>query len=119
MLARKIWRLENKRRHECKTCGYSTHNKSHMKRHLESTNHFLLHEYAPNAPRDINLVVASFLDFHEIYFLGKLCADALNYRRPEGCVWRFTQRWAPGDPLSRIFVSGVHRVHKRRTLVFG
>ena len=119
MSARKIWKLENKRRHECKTCGYSTHNKSHMKRHLESTTHFLLHEYAPNAPRDINLVVASFLEFHEIQLLGKLCADALNYRRPEGCVWRFTQLSGPGGPLSRIFVSGVHRVHKRRTLVFG
>ena len=119
MIARMIWKLENRKRYECKTCGYHTHNKSHMRRHLESKSHFLLHDFGRFAPRDICLVVASFLDFHDIHKLGQLCADALNYRRPEGCVWRFTRQWVPGGPLSRIFVSGVHRVHKRRTLVFG
>lgn len=119
MMARMIWRLENKRRHRCETCGYSTHNKSHMRRHLESKSHFLMHDFGLFAPRDICLVVASFLDFRDIYKLGQLAADALNYRRPDGCVWRFTRVEGPGGPLSRIYVSGVPRARRRRTRVYG
>ena len=119
MIARTIWKLENRKRYECKTCKYHTHNKSHMRRHLESKSHFLLHDFGRFAPRDICLVVASFLDFRDIHKLGQLCADALNYRRPEGCVWRFTRVEGPGDPLARICVAEARPVRRRRTLVFG
>ena len=89
MTASRIWRLENAARFQCPICNYKTHNKTIFRRHLDSTRHFLLTEFAHQAPRDIKMLVASFLPFDKIVHLGQLAVDALNYDMPDVCPWKF------------------------------
>ena len=114
MCARLIWRRENNKRFTCATCGFCTHNKSHHHRHLQSTSHFLK-TVVGDAPRDIKVVIASFLCYRTIHTLGSIAAAALNYRFGHGeGFWVFRQ-WALGDPLSQTFGWGVHLVRRTQT----
>ena len=123
MIASRIWRLENAARFHCPICSYKTHNKTIFRRHLDSTRHFLLSEFAHQAPRDIKMLVATFLPFERIYLLGQIAVDALNYNTTDctDCTdwmpWRF-KLVDLGDPLFRTGVVRVHLTHKRQIPVF-
>ena len=91
MSARKIWRRENSNRYTCAQCGFCSHNKSHYHRHTQSISHFLV-TVVGNAPRDVKVVIASFLNYRTIYTLGDIAAAALNYRFGHGeGFWVFRQ----------------------------
>lgn len=109
MLARKIWRRENAAKYQCPVCNYKTHNKSLYTRHLGSTYHFMLSVFAKQAPRDIKVVVASFLPYYQICLLGRLAIDSLNY----DCMkyWKFTSVGLAGPP----FQNDVVAIRLRRT----
>ena len=113
--AQKIWRRENEHRFTCPACAFSTHNKSHYRRHMESTSHFLKTVVA-RGPRDIKVVIASFLSYRTIYVLGDIAAAAFNYRNEEEGFWVFRQ-WALGDPLAQIFGLGVRLTRRKQIQV--
>ena len=116
MCARLIWKHENSKRFECTTCGFCSHNKSHYRRHTQSTGHFLK-TVIGNAPRDIKVVIASFLSYRTIYSLGNIAAAALNYRFGHGEGFWVFKRWALADPLSQTYGWGVHLIRRTQTPV--
>ena len=118
MIASKIWLLENAARYQCPICDYKTHNKALFERHLKSTRHFLMSEFAHQAPRDVKMLVASFLPFNKIYLCGSVAVDALNYDTPNWATWRFT-RVAPVDLPFQSGVVQVRIAHRRRTPTSG
>ena len=69
------------------------------------------------APRDIKMLVASFLPFERIYLLEQLAVDAMNYDAPDWMPWRF-KRVGPADLPFRTGVVRVHLKHKRQIPVF-
>ena len=118
MAASKIWRLENAARYQCPICDYKTHNKALFRRHLDSTRHFLLSEFAHQAPRDVKMLVATFLPFYRIYMCGPVAVDALNYETPDWVTWRFTKVGPANLPFQNDAVE-VHLEHTTRTQVSG
>ena len=117
MCARLIWRHENKNKHHCPYCDYSSYNKTIYCRHKGTIKHWLHAVFAQQAPRDIKIVVASFLPFHKIRYLGKMTIDALNYGIPDGSMWK-VKAMDPGDPHAQNDVVKVHLTHNSRTQVF-
>ena len=117
MLANKIWQLENAARYCCPICNYKTHNKTLYRRHLDSTRHFLMTTFAYQAPRDVKMLVASFLPFDRIYLLEQLAVDALNYDAPDWMPWRFSLLTTADLPF-RTGVVRVHLSHKKQILTY-
>ena len=113
LLASKIWRFENAFRFTCPICDYNTHNKTLFRRHQDSTRHFLLTEFAYQAPREIKMLVATFLPFDRIYLLGKIAVDALNFKRPKWASWFFTGV-DPANLLSQTASVRVRLKHTKR-----
>ena len=74
--ARELWLQLNENKFECTACNYSGHNGAHWKRHIESTKHFLLHDFGLFAPMDVKVVVASFLPLGTIVTLDDKIAWA-------------------------------------------
>ena len=76
-----MWKLTNKKRHVCETCGYQTHNLALFKRHINSNRHFLM-TYIRTAPFDIKCVIASFLRADKVWRLGKVGEAAMRINYP-------------------------------------
>ena len=62
--ATELWRVTNRERYTCERCKFSTYNKSHFHRHMKSDRHFLLNDFRDDIPRDLRIVIASFLPFY-------------------------------------------------------
>ena len=78
MEAHVLWKELNSKRYECKVCRFRSHNKKHYERHLESNKHFLLTTFAEEAPRDIKVLVASFLPLYKLIRLPSVGKSALK-----------------------------------------
>ena len=102
MPAAQIWALENRRRYVCKACDYSTHNRAIFRRHGDTRNHWLRTIFALDAPRDIRVIVGSFLPFMKLRASGDVGIDAHNHGLAPDSIWRLIVD--PEDPLSRIYV---------------
>ena len=63
-MATALWRISNRDRWVCSRCNFSTYSKSHYFRHLTSDKHFLLTEFHDCCPRELRIVIASFLPFY-------------------------------------------------------
>ena len=64
-----MWRRLNNERYVCSTCKYKTYNLAHYKRHIESSKHFLLTDLRFECPRDLKILIASFLPIYKIHKL--------------------------------------------------
>ena len=79
MLARKYWTELNSKKYSCPTCGFNTFNKTHFTRHVQSNKYFLITEFAEDCPRDLKILVASFLPVYIIFNLPeRISAPALK-----------------------------------------
>ena len=68
---REIWIELNEDRYECPACGFRTPNLAHFRRHLASDKHWLMTEFREECPRDLKIVVASFLPFGHVVGLKR------------------------------------------------
>ena len=99
MKASHIWRLENRRKYYCPCCNYHSHNRAIFSRHENTISHWLCKEFA-SAPRDIKMVVASFLPFSKINRCGMLAIDAFNLKlAARNATWRLRPAGL-ADPLA-------------------
>ena len=117
MGAAKMWMLANGSRYECKVCDYKSHNKSIYCRHVNTLSHWLCSDFAQYAPRDIKIVVASFLPLRKLDLCGKIRVMAFNYNLPLGHPWRM-KVMAPVNPLARTVGGGDGIIRRKQTLVF-
>ena len=117
MCARTIWENENKRKYFCASCQYATYNKALFRRHNNTLSHWLNHVFAKTAPRDIKIVVASFLPYWKIKYCGKLTAHAYNYALPKGSRWKI-KSMVPASPPVHNDVVVVHLIHNSQTQVY-
>ena len=116
MKASLIWRRENRSKYYCKCCNYRSHNRAIYTRHENTMSHWLKCEFA-KAPRDIKMLVASFLPFSKITRCGQLAIDAFNYKLiARNATWRLTAA-APEDPRAPIGVSVIPISHMWRNQV--
>ena len=116
MIARQIWALENRKRYVCKHCSYRTHNRAIFERHKGTTKHWLRAEFAVEAPRDIRVLVASFLPYYKIRKCGRIAADAFNMKIPKDSIWRI--RGDPEDPHAQTCAAVIRLIHNSQTPVY-
>ena len=116
MIARKIWALENRKRYVCKSCGYQTHNRCLFVRHKLTLKHWLLDVFSKQAPRDIKVMVASFLPYYKIKYCGKLARDAFNMKLPPNSMWRITG--APAGLPAQNGAVVIRLIHNSQTQVY-
>ena len=120
--ARQIWIALNEDRYECPVCGFKTPNLAHFRRHLASDKHFLMTDFRDNCPRDLKVLVASFLPFMKLTHLGQLGLDAVCMAVGPPIVWldqrRIIQRVDPeGLPVRTVYLGG-HRDGNLRSLAY-
>ena len=91
MSADLIWKQVNAHKYKCNCCNYNTHNKALFKRHETTTNHFL-RTTVFYGPRDIKVVIASFLPYYKIQYCGKIArhADKSTYLDLPWPDWEFS-----------------------------
>jgi hypothetical protein len=79
-----LWKELNASRYNCEVCRFRSFNKAHYARHVHCDKHFLLTHFRWNAPRDIKILVASFLPLYKIIRLRRVgpCALRLAWKRP-------------------------------------
>ena len=116
MCAHLIWKLANKQRYHCKCCDYFTHNKALFTRHSATITHWL-HDVFAQAPRDIKIIVASFLPYRKIRKCGKVVIDAFNYMLPNHSVWKI-KSMDPANPPFQNDVVVVNLVRNSRNRVY-
>ena len=119
--AQELWLDLNQGKYKCPECGYQSPNHAHWYRHVRSDKHFLIGHFAVLAPRDIKVLVASFLPFMKLTNLGKLGLDAVNMcvgRRVKWLNRRVIQAGAPGDPPFRTVYLGGHSARNLRSLAY-
>ena len=84
--AHELWQELNKSKYVCETCKFRSFNRAHFTRHYVSNKHFLLTEFAKDCPRDLKILIASFLPVYKIFRIpdpvGR-CALKLVWRRHE------------------------------------
>ena len=116
MKASEIWKNENAKKYSCPLCGYCTHNKSLFKRHTRTINHWLRTEIF-HAPRDLKMLIATYLPFRDIKYCGDIMIDACNYKLPKSYCWRFTKDRK--GLLFQISDVGAQIKHKTQNLIYG
>ena len=105
-----LWQMLNKNKFACQECGYRSPNRAHWYRHVRSDKHFLLYDFAINCPRDLKILVATFLPFQKLANLGKVGLAAVNLCLPTSVHWtrrRYCAIGPSGDPPARNAVWGV------------
>ncbi len=120
---REIWIELNEDRYECPACGFRTPNLAHFRRHLASDKHWLMTEFREECPRDLKIVVASFLPFVKLTNLGQLGLDAVTCAVGPPIVWlthprRIIQKVDPAGPLARGAYLGGRSGRNLRSLAF-
>ena len=109
--AREVWIALNEDRYECPDCGFRSPNLAHFTRHLRSDKHWLMTEFRTQCPRDLKIVVASFLPFMKLTNLGQLGFDAVSMAVGPPIVWlekrRIIQRVGlAGLPARTVYLGG-------------
>ena len=77
-----LWQQLNHTRFSCAVCEFKSFNRAHYARHTESDKHFLLTEFRSYVPRDIRILIASFLPIYKIIRLKCIGYDALKLAWP-------------------------------------
>ena len=119
--AQEMWHDLNFDKYTCPECGFRSPNHAHWYRHVRSDKHFLLGDFAVNAPRDIKVLVASFLPFVKLTRLGQLGLDAVTMavgRRVQWMNQRIIRLGDPANPPFRTVFLGGHSEHNLRSLAF-
>ena len=121
--SREIWIALNENRYECPVCKFRTPNLAHFRRHLNSDKHWLMTVFAPECPRDLKILVASFLPFVKLTHLGQLGLDAVAMAVGPPIIWlsrtdRIIQRVGPGGLPARTVYLGGHSRRNLRSLAF-
>jgi hypothetical protein len=119
--AQELWLQLNSDRYRCDECGFVSPNHAHWYRHVRSDKHFLLSVFAEEAPRDIKLLVASFLPFVKLTSLGRLGLQAVNLAVGPRVRWitrNVIQVGDPEDPPFRTVYLGVHSGNNLRSLAY-
>ena len=93
-----LWQELNRSKYQCKCCKFRSFNAAHYIRHLQSSKHFLLTEFASECPRDLKILIASFLPVYKIFRLPEVISRAALR-----IVWRRSRR---------------HRTHHRVVLPY-
>ena len=75
--AHELWKELNARKYRCEPCCFRSSNKAHWTRHKDTPKHFLINEFV-HAPRDIKVLVATFLPIHYLCNIGSIGLFALN-----------------------------------------
>ena len=104
-MAALMWRITNAHKYSCEACQYKTYNRCHYERHLASQRHFLRAMFAPKAPFDIKVVVASYLRCDKLLGLGSVGIAAMNLNFPP-TKWKFI-KVGLGDPPAQTGVLAV------------
>ena len=117
MGAARMWKLANACRYKCRACDYKSHNRAIFCRHVNTTSHWLCAEFAQYAPRDVKIVVASFLPLKKLVLCGLVRVAAFNYNLPLGHPWRMKVT-ALGDPRARTAGGVAGIIRRKQTLVF-
>ena len=108
MSADEMWKLVNHKKYQCETCCYCTHNKNHFTRHCNSTRHWLLCDFAKTCPKDLKILIGSFLPMHHLTFCGHNGLLAMNVQAREFGIAKFVSLMKPSAGLHvRIGASGV------------
>ena len=115
MIARMIWKKANAHRYICKICNYKTHNKTLYNRHLNTTNHWLRTKVF-SAPRDIKIVIASFLPYYKIVKCGKIADDADKYNGKS--IWTWVMVRDPVDLRAQNVDAADQIIHTMQTLIY-
>ena len=71
-----LWQELNRNKWKCPICKFRSFNKAHYDRHLISSKHFLLTEFATQCPRDLKILIASFLPVYKIFRLPEWISRA-------------------------------------------
>jgi hypothetical protein len=79
-----LWQELNKNRYNCPVCCFNSFNRAHYLRHNDSSKHFLLTDFKSNCPRDIRILIASFLPLYKVIRLKHIGPYALRlaWRQP-------------------------------------
>lgn len=82
--AHELWRELNRNRYECHVCRFRSFNRAHYVRHMDCAKHFLMTEFKSNCPRDLRILIASFLPLYKVIRLKHIGPYALQlaWRRP-------------------------------------
>ena len=116
-----MWIDLNHDRYRCDACDFRTPNLAHWCRHDNSDKHFLMTTFRDEAPRDIKLLVASFLPFVKLTELGQLGLDAVQMVLGPPIIWlnnRVIQRVGPGGlPVRTVYLGG-HSARNLRSLAY-
>ena len=120
--AREMWIELNHDRYRCDCCGFRSPNLTHYLRHAGSDKHFLMTTFRDEAPRDIKIMVASWLPFVKLTELGQVGLDAVNMVVGTPIIWlsrrRIIQRVGPGGPPARTVYLGGHSARNLRSLAY-
>lgn len=82
--AHELWQELNRNKYKCKICNFRSFNKNHYVRHIDSSKHFLLTEFKSECPRELRILIASFLPLYKLIRLKSIGPYALRlaWRRP-------------------------------------
>ena len=91
--AGELWQELNKNKYNCPVCCFNSFNRAHYLRHRNSSKHFLLTEFKSQCPRDIRILIASFLPLYKVIRLKQIGPYALKlaWRQPA----RYNLRHSP------------------------
>ena len=64
-----LWQQLNQNKYQCDTCKFRSFNAAHYIRHINSAKHFLLTTFATECPRDLKILIESFLPLFKIFKL--------------------------------------------------
>jgi hypothetical protein len=117
-----MWVDLNHDRYKCEACNFRTPNLAHWCRHDDSVKHFLMTTFRDEAPRDIKILVASWLPFVKLTELGQVGLDAVNMVVGSPIIWlsrrRIIQRVGPGGLPARTVYLGGHSGRNLRSLAY-
>ena len=64
-----LWQQLNRNKYRCEVCRFRSYNAAHWQRHLNSAKHWLLTEFRDDCPKDLKILIASFLPPYKIFRL--------------------------------------------------
>jgi hypothetical protein len=74
-----LWKELNAGRYKCAVCRFRSFNKAHYARHVHCDKHFLLTHFRWECPRDIKVLIASFLPLYKIIKLSSVGPSAWRH----------------------------------------
>lgn len=92
-----LWKELNAGRYKCDVCRFRSFNKAHYARHVHCDKHFLLTHFRWECPRDLKVLIASFLPLYKIIKLSNVGPLALRlfWQRPSPYGGLLPLVWPP------------------------